>query len=276
MTERQDLQPSEPAMKTAILPRRLAALPALLTLVALASLACSGISFLAPTATPTPTETPTPTATFTLTATPTVTQTFTPSITPTVSYIDWPVVFSDSFDEDYGGWYTGVSKDEYDSANITISNGQYQLRITAIRPFIWLLPSPAGGFSDCFVSMDGEQSSGSRDIDFGIYFRASGGNYYYFAVSPAYQAYSILAYMNGELETVVEWRKSDTIHTAGANRLGVLAQEGQFAVFINDTKVDTFRNNSLKKGRVGIVIGMDKAGTYMSLAFDNFEVRAPG
>jgi hypothetical protein len=262
-------------MHSAARPPRRFALSAVLIGLLIASLACSGISFLAPTATPTATSTPTPSATFTPSATPTITPSFTPSITPTTSYVDWPVVFTDTFDDENGGWYTGVSTDEYATANISITGGQYLLKVTAIKPFTWRFKAAVAMMTDCYLAVDATQNSGSRDADFGIIFRLSGDDYYYFSINPAYQSYSAMAYIGGEWDNIIEWQKTDVIQTTGVNRIAVLAQEKQFTLFVNGTKVDSFKNNNLEKGRAGLALGLGNTGDYINLAFDNFEVRAP-
>ena len=119
-------------MKNALRPHGLSGLLPLLAGLLLSSLACCSIPFLAPpTATPTPTSTPTATLTATPTHTPTVTLTPTKTITPIVSYLDWPVVFSDTFEEDYGGWVTGPVDDEVLSGTLSITGGKYKIQLVA-------------------------------------------------------------------------------------------------------------------------------------------------
>jgi hypothetical protein len=117
--------------------------PAFMVMLAaafLSSLACTTIPLLAPTPTPT--------------STPTATLTPTKTIAPTVSYLDWPVVFSDTFNADRGDWLTGPQNNEYVSGDIAIADGKYLFQLTAKKPFFWRLSPQIKQLKNFYLSVE--------------------------------------------------------------------------------------------------------------------------
>jgi hypothetical protein len=242
----------------------------------LSSLACSSIPILAPpTATPTPTQTPTATLTPTPTQTPTVTLTPTRTITPTVSYLDWPVVFSDTFDADRGDWYTGTQNDEYTTGQVSIADGRYFFQLTARKSFFWRLSAQTKDLRDFHLSAEVKKNSGSEDTDYGLTFRSSGSSTYYFCINADTQEYQLAVLLDGKWRTLLRWKHSSRIKADGANRIAVLGQKTQFTLFINDEEVETLDDGDLDLGSVGIGLGFASAGGRAELEFDNFDVTAP-
>ncbi len=249
-------------------------LPGFVLLAALvsSSLACTSFNFLV--ATPTPTSTPTATRTLTPTLTPTVTITPTRTVTPTVSYLDWPVVFSDSFDDKSGRWYIGTESNAFGSFDCSITGGEYSIRVTAKQSFFWRWPADLGKVKDFFVTVEMQKVSGAVTTDFGLIFR-SGTDFYYFAINPDTQNYFILAFQDDEWYPLTSMKKSSRIDPEGVNRLAVLAQGSTLTEFINGKEVEMFEDDISGKGEVGIALELGKAGDKLNLTVDNFEVTAP-
>jgi hypothetical protein len=253
-------------------------LPVILTLTAgfaLSSLACASIPFLAPTTTPTATRTPTSTFTPTSTPTPTATRTPTRTITPTVSYRDWPVVFSDSFDDNDNGWPIGDYEDEYEKGILSITDGKYLIDITAKKPFFWWLPPDMENMKDFYLSVEGNKLEGPADMNYGLVFRDFEGLHYYFQIRPDTQHYKVSRFDGQEWLTLIDSTFSSRIERHGSNQLAVLAQGSHFTFFINGKEVDTAEDDTLKTGRCGVGFSVYHAGDKLKLEFDHFEVRVP-
>ncbi len=239
----------------------------------LSSLACNSI--FPPTPTPTPTSTPTPTNTPTPTKTPTITPTFTPSMTPTQSYLDWPVVLTDTFDDNSNSWFEGQHSDDYLNANVSITDGQYLVDITANKGVFWALNPIVRNLSDFYLTVDVEVKTGPASSDQGLSFRIASDNKYYFAIAAEDQTYSFQVLKNGSWSTLINWTDSSQIKTSGANTVAVLAKGTSFTFFINGEQVDQFDDSTLKSGKVGVGLSLSTAGDKAQIAFDNFEVSAP-
>ncbi|MBN1438575.1 MAG: hypothetical protein JW929_04120 [Anaerolineales bacterium] len=257
---------------------RLTAVRAASVLV-ISSLSCSAIPFLAPTPTPTatstPTSTPTPTDTATPTETPTPTRRPTRTFTPTTPYAEWPVVYSDSFDDEDGGWYTGEKNDEYMQGSLTIAGGKYLIRLTAKKPFFWWLTPGLQTEKDVLISAEANLISGSPHVNFGLVLRDAQTNHYHFAITPDIQKYQFSIYDEDQWTVLIGWTYSSRIQKTGANRLEVLAQGSRFVFFINGVEVDEAEDDTLSRGLAGLGFSMYAAGDRMELEFDNFELRAP-
>ncbi len=243
-----------------------------LMILASSSLACNTFDFLV--ATPTATSTPTATRTLTPTLTPTATITPTRTITPTVSYLDWPVEFSDTFDDKYGGWYTGTDSDEYATLNVSITGGKYNFRITARKPVFTQLSPDLENLKDFFLAVDIQKLSGAVTADFGLIFR-NRGDFFYFSINPDTRRYAIYAFDNDEWDTITQPKRFASIDANGVNRLAVLAQGSTFTLFINDEEVETFEDDMSDRGTVGLGFGLAKGGDTLNLAIDNFAVSTP-
>ncbi|MBN2085399.1 MAG: hypothetical protein JW748_09250 [Anaerolineales bacterium] len=241
----------------------------------LASLACSGNPFLAPTATPTATGTPTATLTPTRTPTPTVTPSPTRTITPTVSYLDWPVIFSDTFDDENGGWLTGTNSDEYATTAGAIRGGKYTVKMNAKQPVFSRLHPEIDNLTDLFLSVEIRKGKGAERTEAGLIFRSGRDGYYTINIRPTESRYRFDLFLDREWEPIAGWMDEPSIVPDGSTRLAVLAIDLQFTLFINGKEVGTFEDDNIERGRVGISIVMHQAGDYVEFEFDNFEVRAP-
>jgi hypothetical protein len=258
---------------------RLLAIPLVLAGLFLSSLACVGNPFQAPTitptATPTASSTPTSTATPTATETPTVTLSLTYTITPTMSYLDWPVVFSEDFEYDNGSWDTGKDSDENITTDVSITGGKYLVKISSQNPLFWWTRVEVVTLKDFFLSAEVKKIQSPEKTDYGVIFHESAKGYYYFFINAPAKQYSVFGYFDGKWRAIIYWRDSELIDPIGSNQLAVLAQGSQYTLFLNRREVDSFEDDMLDKGKIGVGLQLYKAGDYIQLEFDNFLVTAP-
>ncbi len=242
-------------------------------------LACTDSPFMAPTPTPTPTDTSTPTPTntptFTATHTPTVTLTPTPTITPTTSYLDWPVVFFEDFGYDNGGWTTGKGSDEKATWDISITEGKYLVKITSRVPVFFGSGQETHNLFDFFLSVEVQKIKSPDKTDYGLYFRNRQENFYYFYINALAKQYGLSMDFNNQMDGLIYWTDSDRIDPDGSNQLAVLAQGSHYTLFINGAEVNSFDDDMLSEGFVGVAYELYQGGEYLKLAFDNFKIAAP-
>jgi hypothetical protein len=219
---------------------------------------CSLIPTAAPTFTPTNTILPTPTITLT------------PTITPTYSYYELPVEISDAFDEDKGIWPTGDINNEYVKGTMAIIGGKYYIKLTAKKPYFWSFEPKMKEMLNVFASVKIDRWGGTNTSDYGLLLR----NLYYYQINADYQKYSFNKYIPSDgwspltLLTTSLW-----ISPYEPNEIGIRAEDSQFTLYINGIKVDDAKDNTLIIGPVGIGISLYRAGDWIELTFDNFEVR---
>jgi hypothetical protein len=223
------------------------------------SSSCSAISNSASKSTPT------------LTKSSTSTITLTPSITPTISYLEWPVVFSDSFNEDNKSWTTGEINDEYTKGTISIMGGKYYIKLTAKKACYWHASPKMDGKINTYVTVKVDRLNGTKNTDYGLLLR----NYYYFNINMDYQRYSFQVLLSGNWNILTLWTTSYLIRPYEPNEISIKAEGINYIEYINSEEVDDAQDIPLVRGTAGIGITLYKAGDWIEITFDNFEVRAP-
>jgi hypothetical protein len=238
------------------------------------SLACtSNIPVLGRTKTPTPTVTPTVTDTPTASQTPTVTETATAK--PSAPGADWPVIFSDSFDDNRNGWLEGNFDDEFVKGTITFSGGKYRFALAAKQGvYYWSVPG-LRALTDFFTAVDVRKTSGYSDSHYGMIFRVGENAGYFFTIDADDQEYHIDLVIGANWSLLKEPTSTAGINKTGANRIAVLAEGSQFTFFINGEEVFSVVNGSLPEGVVGVGVMQFTIGETVDIEFDNYEVRAP-
>ncbi|MGB7538877.1 MAG: hypothetical protein WBM17_10075 [Anaerolineales bacterium] len=259
---------------------RVAAILAVAAALYGSSLACCGSQGCSGAPSQAPTATPTAPATLTSTPTPTVTPSPTEAITADLSYPDWPVVLSDSFDDNRNQWFEGEYENDSVKGNISIENGKYRIDLTAEEAFTWWVtqdfpPADVIRLEDFFISVEARKMEGPGDLEFGIMFRYWNTDQYVFTINADHQDYSFRVYAEGQWTTLIDRAECAAIVPDGSNRIAVLGKGSVFSFFINGECVHQAEDDTLKAGTAGMGLMGWTAGIRTTLEFDNFEARAP-
>ncbi len=130
-----------------------------------------------------------------------------------------------------------------------------------------------GQFNDMIVEADGQSPTGDTGVTYGIVFRLSsnGNAFYLFDVSPAGK-YSLYHFSRETKWTaLIPYTASEAIKTGAEwNRLKVVAQGSQIAVYVNDQFLDAATDSKLTSGSVGFIVNTDNPNGHA--AFDNLRV----
>ncbi|MBN1438576.1 MAG: hypothetical protein JW929_04125 [Anaerolineales bacterium] len=257
--------------------RRFPILPVLLTGLCLLPPACSALPFPAPTPTPTATRTPTVTPPPSPTATPAATLAPSQTAAATVSCTEWPVSINETFDLYDGIWHTGHTDDEYCTADISIVGGKYLLKISSKRGLHWRFTAHSTSIPipDYYVSVDVKVNRAPPGADYGLVIRAWQNSYYYFAINASARYYAVLAFRGGKWFRMIGWKHDGSIAPDRANNLAIAAYITSFAVFLTGKQVDSFEEDTIYSGRVGVGVTIPSGGQYLEIEFDNFVVREP-
>jgi len=204
-----------------------------LAAVLLASLACSQVNNLGPTATqepqgPAPTVIPSPK----------------PTDTPASKVGE--VVLEESFADNANNWYVGKDAD----TEVTLENGKYTVRITTLDNFYWF--TPPASISNVDVTVDTEFTEGApENAAYGLLCNyKDADNHYRLRVGPD-GTYSIDKRVGGgDPVSVIEWSGSSAIKkgTGVINKIRAICNDGHLTMYVNDTLLADVIDTSLTGG----------------------------
>jgi hypothetical protein len=221
---------------------------------------------LSPTATPQPTATPRPTETFTPAPTATRTATPVPTATSTPA-TETSVVFNDDFSSSNCALSTVDAADH----KYGCENGEYSMLSKAGNYTWWTYYRDQ--YDNAVIQVDARVPSGDAGVNYGIAFRISsdGNKFYRFNLTPDGR-YSLYSYdRTSKWTSLIPYTASDAVKTGAAgNRLKVITQGEQIAVYVNDQFLDSVTDSTLTKGMVGFVIGTQNPNGQAT--FDNLTI----
>ncbi len=180
--------------------------------------------------------------------------------------------FSDDFSDPASGWLV-ASTETYQHG---YDRGQYLIRLDAAERYVW---TTAGrSYEDVTVEVVA-QSEGAKDNHFGVLCRASGEEFYYFAISTD-GYYAIFHHTKtGELFPLTGpamLRSSLIHHDGGSNRLLAVCEASTLTFYINGervTQVDVPEGGP-ERGDVGLAAGLVRGETTV-VWFDDLDVAEP-
>jgi hypothetical protein len=130
-------------------------------------------------------------------------------------------------------------------------------------------------FKSQYASVNIFQTGGTKDADYGLVFRITGHNFYYFGISITKKSYILLLLNNNKWSTLRKWSHSQEILTDQPNQVAVLADGSAISLFINGQMVDQYDDETLVQGKAGVAMDLYNAGDQIDVEFDDFEIRAP-
>jgi predicted small secreted protein len=186
----------------------------------------------------------------------------------------WPIVLSDTFDDNVNEWIVGQQTSEYADASFTIANGVYHWAATSHQGFIWWNRPTIPTVTDFYVSVDFRQISGPLGAYVGLKMRLDeAGNYYLFSLR-SLGDYSFNEYYNAQWLSLIRWTASPAFRVNETNHLEVFTEQGHFSLFVNGVWVADYDDQAISSGVCGLLVGMDDAEVSAAWEFDNFELRA--
>ncbi len=215
---------------------------------------------LTPTETAIPTNTPSPAPTSTRTATPRPTATPTPATETSVIYTD-----------DFSKALCVLTTVSDANREFACADGEYTMLSKAEKRLWWVFYREP--YDDFVLQVDGRIVSGTGRIEYGVVLRmASDGNKaFLFGIEPGSRAYIGEYYARPDWQTLAGPETSEAIKPGTEwNRLKVIAQASQLALYINDQFIDTVSDANLTSGTLGLYISNREANG--KVAFDNVQV----
>ncbi len=174
---------------------------------------------------------------------------------------------SDNFSKNTGQWAVDAGR----NPDRAIAQGALSIRIPETELFRWSTLDSPDAFKDFYVEVDAAYDAGPTDGMLGIIFRYVDADNFYAFSSSADGWYTLLKYVDGEVSRPIDWTESDVLETGeGAeNRLAVLANGRELAIYANGEELDRVQDRSLGEGQIALVAGTGQEGD-LEVSFDNF------
>jgi hypothetical protein len=186
----------------------------------------------------------------------------------------WPVVLSDTFDDNANEWIVGEQTGEFADASFIIANGVYHWAAKALQGFVWWNHPTIPRVTDFHLAVDSRQINGPASSYVGLVLRLDeSGNYYLFSLNNTGE-YSFDEYYNAQWLSLIRWTTSPAIRVDGTNHVEVVAEAARFSFFVNGEWVEDYEDPAIPSGYSGLLVGMDEVGESAAWEFDNFELRA--
>ena len=179
---------------------------------------------------------------------------------------DEPAFYED-FSVDSGEW-------DSESSDETFYDFDDDVFYINVLPVDWVSYSQTDYvYSDFLAEADTYHSFGPTAVEYGLYFRnTDGDNYYYFGIS-ANGHFNFWKRIDAEWIEILPWAPSDALETGeGAyNRMGVLANGAQLTLLANDVVLAEVEDDSIAAGALGVFVRTYEEED-VEIAFDNVEV----
>ena len=188
----------------------------------------------------------------------------------------WTPVFTDTFDQVTGIWYTGEDEDDLMKGSWSIQDGQYQISLEAKDAFSqWMWPDPDPQVNDFYLGVRMDFVEGPDGMDGGLIFRRQeDGSFYLFDVT-AGGDFAVYMYTGSEWVTISEASFTENFKAGGINLLEAVGEGDKYTLFINGQKVVSFRDDRLQQGGIGFLIGLASPGDKGAFTIDDVVVRSP-
>lgn len=193
-----------------------------------------------------------------------------------VSPLDTPtprpgsVLYSDDFSDIGSGWYEGSFEDK----EYSYEKGEYVIAVNRGEWAAWA-SWPKERFTDFTLEADVRLVEGPKGTEMGLVFRLrEQGNFYFFLID-GYGQYMVGKDVRGEWQGIAGtgWPTSLHIKTGGAtNRLKVVCQGSQIALYVNSHHLTTVSDDSFGEGKIGLIAASVEESEPVKVAFDNLVV----
>jgi hypothetical protein len=192
----------------------------------------------------------------------------------TAIYADWPTVIEETFATNDLNWPEFQEEADLGDLTVEFASGKYRWQARANEGFIWWSFPKIDPVRDFYAEIEVAQIEGDQYGEIGLVYRLDEDRFYLYEVSGG-EYFSVWRSDPDGWSEMLDWTTSAAIQTLGTNKLGVLAIQNQFYLFINDQLVAEVSDDQLDRGVLGVAIGLDEAEDTGIFEFDNLIIRVP-
>lgn len=186
----------------------------------------------------------------------------------------WPVVFTETFDNNDHNWPIEPDEGELVNMSFAIDGGVYRMSAETYESFIYWACPDGTEVGDFYLSLEARRISDFSGGNFGVTFGfASEENYFLFRVDDS-GWYTLEHLQEGAWITLLPWTETTLLVLDDWNTIEMIAQGENLTFFINHEFAASAQVGFFL-GSVGIVVGLYDPGAQASFEFDNFVLQAP-
>jgi len=181
--------------------------------------------------------------------------------------IDGGVILSDDFSS--MEWGTGTDAD----SSVEYVNEALQMTVYTDNFFVWSKPNDEV-YENVHMEVTVINNGTDSTTAFGLICNLSGGNFYYFGITPAGQ-YAIALASDDEVDVFLTnddaWGDSDLIAVDAASyRVGADCGKGTLNLYVDGQVVATALNTTYSSGQVAVFTWSDVDAITTGVSFDDF------
>ena len=188
----------------------------------------------------------------------------------------WNLQLSESFDDNKNGWDLTPYNDEVANNFFEITKGKFRWTDAAkqghlVYSYLPLKTQP----KQFFLTVEAEELE-HKYGEYGFIWQSASSvsQYYYFGITPPSKEYFFYMWHRKEWNEMVPYTSYSGIKSDSANELTLIVIDSDFYFYINDEFVAQSSDNTLKNGRIALVVGLSEdQSTFFE--FDNLELRTP-
>ena len=185
----------------------------------------------------------------------------------------WPLRLYEDFTDNQAGWEVGEDEDELSTTRQEVKGGKYRWRAEARDGFGWWLCAPVDNLGDFSLSVEARQVTGESVAEYGVVFRVDGDDCYAFSLRDDGRA-TVWLEVGEERRALLEANVAEALRAGEENRLTVVGFGRHFVFLVNEQVVGELDDAALPHGKVGLLMGLEKAGDSAVVEFGRFELRA--
>jgi len=165
----------------------------------------------------------------------------------------WKLQLEDDFVNNIYGWNMKPTEMDTVRLNQTMENGKFIWDFQATKSWsFWDWPKTEK-FNDFVAAMELQHTAGSSSDSYGIAFRISDGDFYYFEVNESGKFGAWLFYQD-EYKILISGSRAFVVKPGEINQVAVKAVGSKFAFYINQQLVGEVEDSTLSEGQVGIIL----------------------
>jgi hypothetical protein len=187
---------------------------------------------------------------------------------------DWSLTLCDLFDAPAHGWSAKSVNDDWVAGSTSIAKGRYEWEFTSKKGVVYHIFPRINTVNDFYSTTSANVITDNPGFRYGLVFRYSGGNYYFWRLGSD-GAFYVSLYQNGRWTNLLAGDAKTALQSGQPNHLAIESHGTRYGFFVNGTWVGSIEDSRLTRGVIGLGVEFAQGGQKATIDFDNFVVLQP-